>query len=920
MWVYGFHSGWTITSPARSIQHAPSARSLLATSLHSAASQSSSTTFESMTGGARSERKGHTDPGSQRNRIKQISQAEAQKYTAGMSGSERKAHTDPGSQRNWIKRISQAEAQKYAAGMHSVPEEELSATWLGLPTSSLRPNMVPSFQPQIHARADQNWSDTQSKVCLSQSCNQTKADQSKQLFQEAMQSGYVALRTIVLLLIGVAGAGKTCFCHMLFDEPPPPLRETTPLAKSSIRANSSVRVRGKGLSFERAALSHREGAVFWERITAEMFNSLIAENIKSFESGTNPGVIAEHLSVFLSVSEDLQLRVVPSIEHTVSTHEMYREMDQAETAMVSPTEANTVSQPQLSDIDQLFEMESVKQLLGMISQSKGSVACELLTQEWLYIIDTGGQPQFHELLPTFVRHVSAVAFFVKLNETLATRPMIEYYSKGGCLCEPYQSSQTNLQIIQNCLQAMQARCLIEDTVKCPELFFVGTHYDLESQEEPLSDKNAQLFAILHQHDTFRKHLVYNSLGSVDQLLYPVNAQTPSTADKQVGASFRRDIIEKCQKHERQIPIRWFVLESLLQELSQQGIISFKKCLEVAGRLGMDEVRLRAAIEYLAQLNIFEFYPSVLPDVVFTTSQVLLTKITELVEYSHLLRNRSVAHCCSDDKEFRDNGYLDVKFLEHERFSSHFVSGLFEVKDLLALLEDRLVITRQGPGKLMMMAVLSELPSEKLEEHRLAISKSSTHVPIAVHYPGSLFPVGIFTSFVSHLQTSSNWTVLMNNQTGKPECLFKNCLDFMIDTDELYAFTTLIYTHQWIELHVQIDGDQQQACSLKRMLFDGLKHAAEVQKYSNITPELAFLCPHEQEASSQAGEESQPPPPPPHLATVTRNKQRIQCTLDKRISYELKEKYTIWITSDEPTKSNAIADYENRKLTQYYSVQ
>ena len=754
------------------------------------------------------------------------------------------------------------------------------------------------------------------------------ADQSKKLFQEAMQSGYVVLHTIVLLLIGVAGAGKTCFCHMLFDEPPPSLRASTPLAKSSIRANSSVR--DKGLSFERAALSHRKGAVFWERISVEMFNGIIAEGIKSiegvktFEPVTNPGAIAEYLPVLLPASEDLQLRVVPPIEHTISAHETYGEMDWTDTAMehyVSHhVEAVAVSHPQSSDIDQLFEMESVKQLLGMISQSKGSV--ELLRREWLYIIDSGGQPQFHELLPTFVRHVSAVAFFVKLNETLATRPMIEYYSKGGCLGEPYQSSQTNLQILQNCLQAMQARCLVDNTAKCPELFFIGTHYDLETKKEPLSDKNAQLFAILHQHDIFRKHLAYNSLGSVDQLLYPVNAQMPSAADKQVVASFRQDIIEKCQKHERQIPIRWFVLESLLQELSQHGIISFKKCLEVAGRLGMDEDRLRAAIEYLAQLNMFEFYPSVLPKVVFTTSQVLLTKVTELVEYSHLLRNRSVAHCSSDDKEFRDNGYLNVKFLEHKRFSSHFVSGLFEVKDLLALLEDRLVITKRGSDKLnfVMMAVLSELPPDKLEEHRLAISKSSTHIPIAVHYPGSLFPAGIFTSLVSHLQTSSKWTIFMNELTAKPECLFKNCVDFMIDTDELNAFTTLIYTHQWIELYVQIDGDQQQVYSLKRMLFNGLKHAAEVQKYSSITPELAFLCPHdyEQEALSQAVESPASPSQPPHLATVTRNKQRIRCKLNKRISYELKEKYAVWIASDElfiATESNTTPDYEKRKFIQ-----
>ena len=72
--------------------------------------------------------------------------------------------------------------------------------------------------------------------------------QSKALFQEAMESGYVLLNTIVLLLIGIAGAGKTSFCHMLFGEDPPTVRRSTPLAQSSIRA----------ISFLRAAASQRK--------------------------------------------------------------------------------------------------------------------------------------------------------------------------------------------------------------------------------------------------------------------------------------------------------------------------------------------------------------------------------------------------------------------------------------------------------------------------------------------------------------------------------------------------------------------------------------------------------------------------------------------------------------------------------------
>ena len=327
---------------------------------------------------------------------------------------------------------------------------------------------------------------------------------------------------------------------------------------------------------------------------------------------------------------------------------------------------------------------------------------------------------------------------------------------------------------------------------------------------------------------------------------------------------------------------------------------------MASRLGMDEDRLQAAIEYLAQLNIFEFYPSVLPKVVFTTSQVLLTKVTELVEYSHFLRNRSLFHCSCDDKEFRDNGYLSVKFLEQKRFSSHFVSGLFEAENLLILLEDRLVVTRRDHGTFIMTSVLSELSPEKLNEHCLAVSKSLTHVPIAVHYPGSLFPVGIFTSLVSHLQTTSNWKILM--KAGKPVCLHKNCVDFVVRTSDLSANVTLFYTHQWIGLYARIFGDQQQACHLGSIVFDGLAHAAKIQRYSHVVPELAFLCPCEQGTSDQQSF--------PHIATITPDKRYICCSRDENNCYDLTENHRLWTKPSDGKNSIVVLHASLLNITRY----
>ena len=667
-----------------------------------------------------------------------------------------------------------------------------------------------------------------------------------------MQNGFVSMRAIILLLIGVAGAGKTSFCHLLFDESPPPVRKSTPLAKSSIRAMST----SKAII---VSTQKEEEATAWKRVLPREFKSLIADAIKEskwVEQQHQPISMKENKPQisYLQAVKSLQPSDLykwlqkqrhheqpPDSEHSLPTEQRKQNDEEKhvngeEAAAHDNTELENGEEPTSAEIEQLFESQSIQQLFKLIANSKGST--ELLRQEWLYLIDTGGQPQFHELLPTFVHHVSAASFFIKLNETLKDHPIIEYYDEQGVPCgQPYKSSHNHLQTLQNCLQAMQSRHEINGNPECPELFFVGTHRDIENKKETLKSKNKLLVEELQQHDVFRHHLNYCSLGKFDQLLYPVNAKTPGKTDKKIAADFRQDVMNGCKKcaHEYKIPIQWFVLEMLLQELSQDGVISFQQCCYVASRLGMDETRLQAAIEYLIKLNIFEYFPSILPNIVFTTSQVLLNKVTELVEYSHELRCGSSSHHDSTDIKFRDYGEISIEMLERAKFSKHYVKGLFEPKDLLKLCVELLVIA-EGPNGLIMPAVLPELQLEQLSKHRFGI-ESSNLGPIAVHYPGGLFPSGIFSSLISHLQSKSKWKISMLH--NKP-CLFKNCIKFSVSS-VVIANVTLIYSHKWIELHAYVfNEDQQKACLLRDDLFDGLEDAEKVQKYS-AESKLAFFC-------------------------------------------------------------------------------
>ena len=58
-----------------------------------------------------------------------------------------------------------------------------------------------------------------------------------------MQHGSVQSRITKVLVTGTAGSGKTCSKHVIIDEPPPPVRKSTPCAERPIRV-ATIGVRG----------------------------------------------------------------------------------------------------------------------------------------------------------------------------------------------------------------------------------------------------------------------------------------------------------------------------------------------------------------------------------------------------------------------------------------------------------------------------------------------------------------------------------------------------------------------------------------------------------------------------------------------------------------------------------------------------
>jgi len=127
-----------------------------------------------------------------------------------------------------------------------------------------------------------------------------------------------------------------------------------------------------------------------------------------------------------------------------------------------------------------------------------------------------------------------------------------------------------------------------------------------------------------------------------------------------------------------VPVGWFLLEQDITKSAKGGVISRKECLAIASILDIDKEALNAALEYFDSLNIFLYYPSVLPEVVFSSPQLLPDKVTEFVHFSYSLQSDSPPVALEGMwLQFKEKGIVIVDMFQDERFSAHYIPDLFK---------------------------------------------------------------------------------------------------------------------------------------------------------------------------------------------------------------------------------------------------
>ena len=317
--------------------------------------------------------------------------------------------------------------------------------------------------------------------------------------------------------------------------------------------------------------------------------------------------------------------------------------------------------------------------------------------------DSGGQPNFLDVFPLFVRNKCLAIYTLKLSERLDATPKISYRAEDRSI------RMTNTYSYWRLLESLAKSMSHLDA----QYAIYGTYFDKKDQckNETIEEKNDYIANHLKAYENVR----INHNG--DAAIYPVNT---ITEDDSLREEYRKELRQLVKKAEhlcikKDIKLLWFAFYlSLLSsaEDKQRAILSMKECLDIGKSLGMNDQETKDAIMLFHDLNlIFHCLRSEFDSFVIIKLECIFDLVSCLIcgpvcDHFGIKLPRGV------QKEFQKTGRLNQKILE-EHFQCKFPKPL-NAKDCVSLLAElkAIAIIDESKNTFFMPCVLRYASTEE----------------------------------------------------------------------------------------------------------------------------------------------------------------------------------------------------------------
>ena len=441
------------------------------------------------------------------------------------------------------------------------------------------------------------------------------------------------------LLHGAPCAGKTSAKRLLLDLPPLDRGNSTILMEDVVKAIRNIgTIKVMSVNENCLELEVMDGKKTIQMIRREI-KKLLAENKEEkSKSNKESSPASPRHTTNDTVHDHCPTTPTPDLSHS-SLNE----------GKSSPPPITKSANPSSSEVlrDVATDLDSFE------SSTDGTT---LFQCHHINIVDSGGQPQFSNLLPLVsLSQLHHHLVTIRLDQLLSDKP-INCYSRDGKIHQlPEHLMLSNYQLIERVCQlaaGSQSRVII-----------IATRLDDQNTKEPLAKKNELLKPLVKK---YADNIVLNEQGDP---IFAVNAMAPVGEERKGYTRMLQEVIldapvlktnttDHGEEDGIEVPLRWIVLEQELNRQSEDvGVFEMTQTVSIADDLQVK--KLTEALNFFKELALLYHYP-VLPDKVFTSITPISLRLSEVVEAT--LVHKSGIHT-KEHQKLQRTGKLSRSFLK-----------------------------------------------------------------------------------------------------------------------------------------------------------------------------------------------------------------------------------------------------------------
>ena len=678
----------------------------------------------------------------------------------------------------------------------------------------------------------------------------------QRIVDQALESGSLEHRNTVAVVVGIMGSGKTWLISRLFRVKPPERYTSTGLAKKAFR----------GLMRHIATMDS------WKLLSSEKVLELLAPLI---QAGLPEADIASLVKIFTDEEAPGQTssRGVLSPSQSAATPAAFPSPPPSQSIASVRTHPSPSPSHSTATTLPVQEKSHASEIMISLVQRVGS-SKKALVIELLHMIDTGGQPEFMEIMPSLIHNSNLTLLVLNLAQSLDEYPYFTFYEDGTPFKRPVRSALTNRQVIHQLAQTLQAKRPIHKGSQHFKFSVIGTHRDCVKGElsHILAILNKELKSIFLP-EMRNELIVYRSC---EEIIFPVNLLNPNDDDNRVLEVIRQRISNADVEVKVEIPLSFYMFEheaiKYIEQKKGKGrkvmILSFDECVQVGARLKMSREVVRAALIYFHRHNIFLYFQHVLPNLVFLAPQVPLDFVNAIVAFSYKVKCGTILGLDAGYVRFCSEGIITEEMLcdKSLQLSDHFIPGIYEPQDVICLFLHIYAIAPLNikesqanhqqphthfsrPGQetftvrreYLMMSLLADRCKDCIQE---CLPSPSMVAPLLIHFSSGCVPNGCFGSTTACLISTYNWEVCRTEE-GSPECLAHNIVTLSDPT--LPVTVTMVNCTRHLEIHVNMaevmEKDFNNICiKVCQTVFAAIEKVFKVMRFEDVEVKPAFLCP------------------------------------------------------------------------------